>query len=175
MNLKIDRNKINAAMVRKEKKMRLNTEKYKAILEEKQFSDEDVRKLAGLSEKTYLWILDNGFIECEILERIADAADCKPGDILRPDYEGNAENVIEWVKDENRATLSLSQRRTITRVKRLAERYPDQSFILAENEDGSLYAHIPVSWIKINPPKELTKEQRNKQADLFRKNVLNRE
>lgn len=153
--------------------MRLHIENYKAILAEKQISDEDVRKFVGLSKRTYSWILDNGFIECETLERIADALGCEPSAILRSDYEGYSENVIEWVKDENKATLSLSQRRTITRVKQLAERYPDQCQILAENKDGSLYAHIPTNWIKIYPPKDLTEEQRKKQADLFRKNVLN--
>ena len=152
--------------------MRLHIENYKAILAEKQISDEDVRKFVGLSKRTYSWILDNGFIECETLERIADALGCEPSAILRSDYEGYSENVIEWVKDENKATLSLSQRRTITRVKQLAERYPDQCQILAENKDGSLYAHIPTNWIKIYPPKDLTEEQRKKQADLFRKNVL---
>lgn len=36
------------------------------------------------------------------------------------------ENAIEWLKDEKRATLSLSQRRTISRVKQLAEQYPEE-------------------------------------------------
>lgn len=142
--------------------MRLHIENYRAVLADKQISDEDVRKFVGLSKRTYSWILDNGFIECETLERIADALGCDPGDILRPDYEGYSENVIEWVKDEKMATLTLSQRRLISRVKRLADRYPDQCQILAENKDGSLYAHIPVGWIKINPPKELTEEQRQR-------------
>lgn len=140
--------------------MRLNVSNYQAILAEKQLSGDCVRKAAGLTERTYLWILDNGFIECETLERIADAVGCPVGDILSPDYEGYAENVIEWSKNHKRATLSLSQGRTISRVKRLAEKYPEEVQILAENKDGSLYAHIPVSWIKINPPKELTEEQR---------------
>lgn len=139
--------------------MRINIEKYKTVLVKNQISDEDVRKLTGLSEKTYLWIMDNGFIECETMERIADAAGCKPRDILRSDYDEYSENVIEWVKDAKKATLTLSQRRTISRVKRLAEKYPDKCQILAENKDGSIYAHIPVIWIKINPPKELTDEQ----------------
>lgn len=38
-------------------------------------------------------------------------------EIFRPDYEGYAENVIEWVEDSKRAALSLSQRRTISRVR----------------------------------------------------------
>lgn len=140
--------------------MRLNVDSYRCILAEKRLSDAEVVKSTGLSERTYKWILENGFIECETLERIADAVSCKVGDILKPDYEGYTENVIEWVKDGDQATLSLSQRRTISRVKQLAEQYPDQCQILAENKDGSLYAHLPVSWIRINPGMELTEEQR---------------
>lgn len=140
--------------------MRLNVDNYLFLLEEKQLSGEQVRKAAGLSESTYAWILERGSIECETLERIADAAGCSTQDILSPDYEGYAENVIEFVRDGKTATLSLSQRRYITRVKQLAEKYPDECKILAENEDGSLYAHIPVDWIRINPNMELSEEQR---------------
>ena len=153
--------------------MRLNAEKYKAILTEKQISDADVRRLTGLSEKTYFWILDNGFIELETLERIADAVGCYTGDIYLPDYGDFQENGIEWIKNAKRATVSLSQRRTISRVKKLAARYPDQCQIVAENKDGSICAHIPVSWVRINPEMKLTDEQRKQRADTLRKNVLN--
>lgn len=140
--------------------MRLNTDNYQRILVEKGLSHEYVRKSAGLSEMTYKWILENGFIECETLERMADAVGCPPGEISRPDYEGYSENVIEWIKDEKRATLTLSQRRTISRVKKLAVQYPDQCQIVAENKDGSVCAHIPVSWIKIAPLAHRTESQR---------------
>lgn len=151
--------------------MRLNVDCYRRILAEKGLSDAEAVKATGLSERTYKWILENGFIECETLERIADAVGCQVGEILKPDYEGYAENVIEWVKDEKRATLSLSQRRTISRVKQLAEQYPEQCQVLAENKDGSLYAHVPVSWIRINPGMELTEEQREKKAETMRENM----
>ena len=134
--------------------MRLNINNYQSILNEKQLSDEYVQKATGLTKRTYLWILDRGFIECETLERIADAIGCPVSEILSPDYEGYAENVIEWVKDKKRATLSLSQRRTITRIKELAQKYPDKCQILAENMDGSVYAHIPTEWIRINPTQD---------------------
>lgn len=74
--------------------------------------------------------------------------------------EGCIENVIEWLKDEQRATLSLSQRRTIFRVKKLAAQYPDQCQIVAENKDGSICAHVPVNWVKIGPPKMVSDKQR---------------
>ena len=158
--------------------MRLNVDCYRRILAEKRLSDVEVIKSTGLSERTYKWILENGFIECETLERIADAGECQVGDILKsdplPKDEKYTENVIEWVKDGERATLSLSQRRTISRVKQLAEQYPDECQVLAENKDGSLYAHIPVSWIRINPGMELTEEQREKRAETMRENMAKR-
>lgn len=144
--------------------MRLNVSNYLDILSKKQLTDEYVQKATGLSKMTYLWILKRGFIECSTLERIADAVGCPVEDILSPDYEGYAENVIEWVKDDKRATLSLSQRRTITRIKELAEKYPDKCEILAENKDGRLYAHIPVEWVRINPGMNLTDEQKAERA-----------
>ena len=153
--------------------MRLNVDYYRRILTEKRLSDMDVMKSSGLSERTYKWILENGFIECETLERIADAVGCKVGDILKsdplPKDEKYTENVIEWVKDGEWATLSLSQRRTISRVKHLAEQYPEQCQILAENKDGSLYAHVPVKWIKISPPKELSEKQMEHARTLYAK------
>lgn len=152
--------------------MRLNTDYYQRILSEKQISDVHVIKATGLSKKSYKWILENGFIEYETLERIADAIGCKVGDILKPDYEGCTENVIEWIRDEKRATLSLSQRRTISRVKQLAESHPEECQIVAENKDGSICAHVPVDWIRINPGKELTEEQRKQRAETLRKNML---
>ncbi len=144
--------------------MRLNVGNYRRILNEKQLSDGEIIKATGLAKKTYEWILDKGPTECDTLERIADAVGCPLGEIVRPDYEGFSENMIEWVKDGERATLSLSQRRTISRVKKLAAQYPKQCQVLAENKDGSLYAHIPVSWIKINPSRELSEEQKQQIA-----------
>lgn len=150
--------------------MRLNVSNYLDILSKKQLTEEYVQKATGLSKMTYLWILKRGFIECSTLERIADAVGCPVEDILSPDYEGYAENVIEWVKDDKRATLSLSQRRTITRIKELAEKYPDKCEILAENKDGSLYAHIPVEWVRINPGMNLTDEQKAERAKRLKAN-----
>lgn len=89
--------------------MRLNVDKYRDILSKNQLSDEAIQKATGLSKKSYLWILSNGFIECETLERIADAAGCLVSDILKADSNDFTENCIEWPKDGERATLSLSQ------------------------------------------------------------------
>lgn len=79
------------------------------------------------------------------------------------------ENAIEFYKGDKRATVSFSQGKYISRIKKLKERFPDEVEIVAENPDGSLYAHIPTKWIKINPPKEMTDEQREAISERFSK------
>ena len=54
------------------------------------------------------------------------------------------ENVIEWITNDNRITVSLTQKRFINRVKMLAEKHPELVDIVAENRDGSLCAHLPL-------------------------------
>lgn len=70
------------------------------------------------------------------------------------------ENVIEFIKDEKRATVTFSQGRYKSRIRKLAADHPEECRIIAENKDGSLCAHIPVSWVKISPPREISEEQR---------------
>lgn len=78
------------------------------------------------------------------------------------------ENVIEFLKDEKQATVTFSQGRHKTKIKKLADKLPDECQIIAENKDGSLCAHIPVSWIKISPVKKVSEEQR----ETARRNML---
>ncbi len=73
---------------------------------------------------------------------------------------GFNENCIEWVKDQERTTVSLSQRRIISRVEKLALERPEECQIVARNADGSICAHVPVTWIKISPPAIRTENQR---------------
>ena len=64
------------------------------------------------------------------------------------------ENVIEFLKNDKTATLSFTQERYITKIRNLAKRKPDECKIVKENKDGSIVAHVPVSWIRINPNDE---------------------
>ena len=54
------------------------------------------------------------------------------------------ENVIEWITGDKRVTVSLTQKRFINRVKMLAEKYPEDVEIVAENRDGTICAHLPL-------------------------------
>ena len=72
------------------------------------------------------------------------------------------ENVIEFLENQERAMVTLSQGRYKSKIRRLATEHPESCEIVAENSDGSIYAHIPTSWIKISPPKEVSEIQRER-------------
>lgn len=82
------------------------------------------------------------------------------------------ENVIDWLTGDDKVTLSLTQEKYRNRIKKLAEQYPDEVDYMV-NSDGSVFAHVPVSWLKISPPRkvELTEEQREERRARFLANI----
>lgn len=88
-------------------------------------------------------------------------------------YTGDTlqENVIEWLRGSDRVTVNLCNNRYATRVRKLAEANPDEVEIVSDRE-GVLLAHVPVSYIRIQPPKKMnyTEEQRAEIAERARKN-----
>lgn len=147
--------------------MRLNVSNYRRILDKNGMEDAEVCKRTGLSEKTLSWILDNQYIEYSTLEHIADAIGCTPNELALPDTIRCTENVIEWTRDQERATLTLSQPRTISRVRKLADKHPEECQIVSENEDGSICAHVPVRWIIIRPFRHMSEEERERKRELM--------
>ena len=66
--------------------------------------------------------------------------------------------------DKEHGYFSSDERRFITKVRKLKQKYPEQVRIIAEPEtnDGCIYAEMPTAWLKIQPPvkRVLTEEQR---------------
>lgn len=81
------------------------------------------------------------------------------------------ENSIEFYADDKTATVSFTQGRYITRIRKLAEKYPDECQITAENKDGSIVAHIPTKWVRVSPPKQISEETKEKLAEQLRRNM----
>ena len=81
------------------------------------------------------------------------------------------ENAIEFYSGDKTATVSFSQGRYINKIKKLAEKYPEECKIVAENDDGTLCAKIPTSWIRIYPGhgRKLTEEEKTASAERLRK------
>ena len=89
--------------------------------------------------------------------------------------ENMNENVLEWIKNEPVATVTFSQGKYITKIRKLAKRFPDECQITHENQDGSIVAHIPTKWIKINNPQRvMTEEEKRLAAERIRNSRKNR-
>lgn len=61
------------------------------------------------------------------------------------------ENVIEWVTGENYVSCTFTQRKYITKAKRLIVKIralaPSFDARLTENEDGSIFCHLPLNTV----------------------------
>ena len=68
-------------------------------------------------------------------------------------------------------TGTFSQRKWISKIKKLAEKRPDEVEIVVENTDGSIVAHLPLSYIKISPPKKVSEEQKERMRLQAQKNI----
>ena len=79
------------------------------------------------------------------------------------------ENNIEWITGDNMMSVTLTSQRHITKIRKLAERKPDEVKIVT-NKDGSVYATLPLSYLKFNPPKDLTEEQKKELTKRLKRN-----
>lgn len=147
--------------------MKVNRKKALQIMEDQGIDAQIISTRTGLYPRSVKWILDNGDASEEAVERIADCLGVPAGEILAPEPLGVNENVIEFLKDQERATVTFSQGRYKTVIERLAERFPDECQVVARNKDGSLLAHVPTEWVKIRPNKEITERQRESARTLM--------
>lgn len=64
--------------------------------------------------------------------------------------------------------FSSDERKFISKVRKLKEKYPEQVRIISdpEDNDGCIYCELPTEWLRIQPPKKmnLTDEQREQIA-----------
>lgn len=88
---------------------------------------------------------------------------------INKDFTSEKENVIEWILNSKTATVTFTQGKYISKVKKLAEKYPDRVQIRSQ-KDGTLVAHIPTSAVKISiVERKLSDEQKTTMAERMRK------
>ena len=63
------------------------------------------------------------------------------------------ENVIEWLDDEDTISVTFHQKRFVNKIKRLAN-IDENVTILALNDDGSVFGHLPISYLKLSPKRK---------------------
>ena len=100
----------------------------------------------------------------------------KMGDSAKSSFQRQITAITDlyqnYEKQERKVSeLSFSQGRYKSAIRKLAEKHPDDCQIVADNEDGSICAHVPVAWIRISPPKQYTEEQRQQMGERMRRNI----
>ena len=80
--------------------------------------------------------------------------------------ERNLENVIEFLTGDSTATISVSNKRFVNRLRKLfADGEHGQEMLrFTENADGTLYCVVPLSWVRVSPPRKMSEEQKQEQA-----------
>ena len=83
------------------------------------------------------------------------------------------ENSVEWYTGENTITISITQRKIINYILKLAPKYPDEIKIICHPEDnfGTLLARLPLRYLKLRRPREVSEEQRERMKEVAAKNI----
>lgn len=91
----------------------------------------------------------------------------------------NDENVIESRDDKDifdyspnsrqLMTCTLTRKKWVNKVMSFAEQYPDEVKICHINKDGSIVAHIPVSYFRICRPPQLSEEEKQRRREIILK------
>lgn len=85
--------------------------------------------------------------------------------------EFNNENCIEWLSGQHNIVCSISQQKYITKIKKLAEKYPKKVKIKF-NKDGTICAKLPIKALKLSIiERELSEEQRKEMSRKFKERM----
>ena len=77
---------------------------------------------------------------------------------------------IEWIKGRDYAGVTVPSGTALkSKLMRYAQERPDEVKLMAENKDGSALFHIPISYVKVSPPRKVSEAQREAAGERFRK------
>ena len=77
---------------------------------------------------------------------------------------------IEWIKGRDYAGVTVPSGTALkSKLMRYAQERPDEVKLMAENKDGSAFFHIPISYVKVSPPRKVSEEQREAAGERLRK------
>ena len=80
------------------------------------------------------------------------------------------EFVIEWIKGETVASVTCpSSSRLANKIRNLAKNHKE--IIVIRDENGALFAHIPVSSVNIRKPTEISDEKRQELSERMKRMV----
>lgn len=82
------------------------------------------------------------------------------------------ETTVEYLAGTDTLTWYSSEQRWVNKIRKLAAEYPNDVKIVADNDDGSVIAHLPRSWFRAPAPKKtrvMTEEQRQAAVERLEK------
>ena len=83
---------------------------------------------------------------------------------------------IEWIKGGDYAGVTAPSGTALkSRLLRLAKEKPDEVKVIAINQDGSIFVHVPVPYIKVSPPRQVSDEQKEAASERFKQMWKNRQ
>lgn len=59
------------------------------------------------------------------------------------------ENVIEWITGDDYISCTLTQKKYINRVRKILDKQPELRANFYENDDGSIFCHLPLKALKL--------------------------
>ena len=123
---------------------------------------EDVKELLEDED-----VVETEEFDSDELEDLADNSDTEKARF----FNKCRDNGVECYTVDERVTVKFSQRKCVSKIKKLADKRPNDVEIVVENEDGSIVAHLPLSFIKISPPKQVSEEQKERMRLQAQKNI----
>ena len=81
----------------------------------------------------------------------------------------NTENAVEFLVGDSTCTVTFTNQKHVNRIKKLYAKDKESFSYFVENADGSICAKIPLSWLRIMPPKKLDLSEDERQ--LFRERL----
>ena len=77
---------------------------------------------------------------------------------------------IEWIKGNDYAGVTVPSGTALkSKLMRYAQERPEEVKLKSENKVGSAFFHIPISYVKVSPPRKVTEEQREAAGERLRK------
>lgn len=77
------------------------------------------------------------------------------------------ETSCDHIAGEKTSTFYSSEQKWINKLNKLKEKYPDEVQIVSRTED-SILVHIPHTWFKISPPRQMSDEQKQAAGERMR-------
>lgn len=59
------------------------------------------------------------------------------------------ENVIEWITGDEYMSCTFTQRKYISKVRKMRDKQPKFVPVFRENADGSIFCHLPIKALKL--------------------------